>query len=546
MIFYMDKFTKHLYNNNLISNNLFKEIRSLESTEGSAAVIEYLQNRQCICINKLIQEISEYFVLEIFEAQFYQKSKAVETIFTLTEVEENNYLPLKIEDGILYLGIKYPLDPFLKEELRFKHKLTIREKLMTPVQFKNIKKDLYNNYFSLKQHEILKSFDDIDQIDGKDINKLKNIVEDAPVVKLLNKIIEEALSLKASDVHLETKSNTFEIRYRIDGLLKKYYELPANIAAAVISRIKIISGMDITIRYLPQDGKLEYNFQGTDFDIRSSVIPTIHGEKAVLRLLLRNKDLLKVENLNFSEYNKKRFKKIINYRSGIILISGPTGSGKTTTLFALLNRLSSEKANIVTVENPVEYQLDALNQIEVNPAQGLNFAEILRFILRQDPDIIMIGEVRDKETAEIAVRAAVTGHLVLTTIHTTDSVSAVVRLLDMGIEPFLLSSTINAVVAQRLLRKLCPYCKKEEGKNLYLAQGCSFCSGTGYQGRTPAAEILIINDRLRELIGKKSSQKVLKEAAIDSGMISLEADAEKIIQNGKSSREEVLRVINLK
>jgi type IV pilus assembly protein PilB len=541
----MDKFTEHLFNKNLISSSLFEEISRLESADGSAAVVEYLQKKQCMCINILVKEISEYFVLDIFEAEFYKKSKAVETIFTLTEVEKNNYLPLKIEDGILYLGIRYPLDPFTKEELRFKHKLSIREKLMTPEQFKNIKKDIYSNYFSLKQHEILKDFDNIDQIDGKNIDKLKNIVEDAPVVKLLNKIIEEALSLKASDIHLETKSSSFEIRYRIDGLLKKYYKLPANIAAAVISRIKIISGMDITIRYLPQDGKLEYNFQGIDFDIRSSVIPTIHGEKAVLRLLLRNKDLLKVDNLNFSEYNKKRFKKIINYRSGIILISGPTGSGKTTTLFALLNKLSSEKANIVTVENPVEYQLDALNQIEVNQAQGLNFAQILRFILRQDPDIIMIGEIRDKETAEIAVRAAVTGHLVLSTIHTTDSVSAVVRLLDMGIEPFLLSSTINAVVAQRLLRKLCPYCKKKEGEKIYLAQGCSFCSGTGYQGRTPAAEILIINGRLRELIGTKSSQKTLKEAALDSGMLSLEADAEKIIQNGESSREEVLRVINL-
>jgi type IV pilus assembly protein PilB len=542
----MDKFTERLFNKKLISSDVFKEIIRLENTDGIRAVIDYLQKKQCICINKLIEEISEYFVIDIFEAHFYQKTEITESIFSLSQVEKHNYLPLKIDAGTLYLGIKYPLDPFLKEELRFKHKLTIKEKLMSPEQFKNIKKDLYSNYFSLKQHEILKDLDNIEQFDGKDIDKLKNIVEDAPIVKLLNKIIEEALSLNASDIHLETKSSSFEIRYRIDGLLKKYYELPVNIAAAVISRIKIISAMDITIRYLPQDGKLEYNFQGIDFDIRSSVIPTIHGEKAVLRLLLRNKELLQVDNLNFSEYNKRRFKKIINFRSGIILLSGPTGSGKTTTLFALLNKLSTEKANIVTVENPVEYQLDALNQIEVNPAQGLTFAKILRFILRQDPDIIMIGEIRDRETAEIAVRAAVTGHLVLSTIHTTDSVSAVVRLLDMGIEPFLLSSTINAVVAQRLLRKLCPYCKKETEKELYLAEGCSYCSGTGYQGRTPAAEILIIDEKLRELISKKSSQKVLKKAALDSGMLSLEADAEEIIKSGKSSREEVLRVINLK
>ncbi|MFW6273605.1 MAG: GspE/PulE family protein [Halanaerobium sp.] len=542
----MDKFTENLFKKKLISADVFKELIRLENNDGIKAVIDYLQKKQCMCINKLGAEIAEYFVIDIFEAHFYQKTKTTESLFSLSQVEKYNFLPLKIDAGSLYLGVKHPLNPFLKEELRFKHKLKIKEILLSPEQFKNIKKDLYSNYFSLKQHEILKELDNIEHYDGKDIDKLKNIVEDAPIVKLLNKIIEEALSLNASDIHLETKSSSFEIRYRIDGLLKKYYELPVNIAAAVISRIKIISAMDITIRYLPQDGKLEYNFQGIDFDIRSSVIPTIHGEKAVLRLLLRNKELLQVDNLNFSEYNKRRFKKIINFRSGIILLSGPTGSGKTTTLFALLNKLASEKANIVTVENPVEYQLDALNQIEVNPAQGLSFAKILRFILRQDPDIIMIGEIRDRETAEIAVRAAVTGHLVLSTIHTTDSASAVVRLLDMGIEPFLLSSTINAVVAQRLLRKLCPYCKKETEEEFYLAEGCSFCSETGYQGRTPAAEILIVDERIRELISKKSTQKELKDAALDSGMLSLEADAEKIIKSGTSSREEVLRVINHK
>jgi len=303
---------------------------------------------------------------------------------------------------------------------------------------------------------------------------------------------------------------------------------------------------------------MEFEFQNSNYDIRTSVIPTIYGEKAVLRLLLRNNRLLKVEELNFSSYNLNRFEKIFNYNSGIILLSGPTGSGKTTTLFSILNRLAAEKNNIITVENPVEYRLELLNQIEINEAQGLSFPVVLRSILRQDPDIIMIGEIRDKETAEIAVRAAVTGHLVLSTIHTIDSISAVSRLLDMGIAPYLISSTLNAVVAQRLLRKLCPHCRKkrnlkaeeknliseQKSKFLYQAAGCEKCND-GYQGRTTAAEVLLINPKLRQLINQQAEYGLLKREAEASGMISLADAAFEKLKKGITSWEEILRVIEL-
>jgi len=479
-------------------------------------------------------------------------------LLDLTQVQKYKLIVLKQDSNMISFGSIYPPDLFLEEKLKFKFKAQIKFYLMSKNEFETAEKFLYSSYFQVDQQELLKDLGDFKKIDSRDIDSLKNIVEDAPVVKLLNKILTEAISLNASDIHLEKKENYFKVRYRIDGILKSYYQLPVEIAAAVISRIKIISAMDITVRHLPQDGKMEFKFQGTTYDIRCSVVPTIYGEKAVLRLLLRNERLLTINELNFSSCNLKRFETIFNFNAGIILISGPTGSGKTTTLFSILNQIAEEKNNIITVENPVEYKLELLNQIEINEAQGLTFPIILRSILRQDPDIIMIGEIRDKETAEIAVRAAVTGHLVLSTIHTVDSISAVSRLIDMGIPSYLISSTLNAVVAQRLLRQLCPDCRekqkisledkkyfKEEKINfIYQANGCSKCND-GYQGRTAAAEILLINSRLRKLINQKADYSLFKKEALASGMLTLADSALEKMKKGITSREEILRVIEL-
>ena len=522
------------------------------------AVINYIRKENILDEKKLLDSMSSYFDLDLYKYSNLKINKNIVSALDISELQKYKIIFLDQKNKIAFFGSLYPPDLFLVEKLKYKFKAKIKFYLMSESEFLKAEKNLYSSYFKVNQNELLNELSDFKKIDSRDIDSLKNLVEDAPVVKLFNKILTEAISLNASDIHLESKKDYFKVRYRIDGVLKTYYNLPAEIAAAVISRIKIISAMDITIRHLPQDGKMEFKFQSVNYDIRCSVIPTIYGEKAVLRLLLKNEKLLSVKELNFNSYNLERFKEIFNFNSGIILLSGPTGSGKTTTLFSILNRLSEEKNNIVTVENPVEYKLELLNQIEINEAQGLNFPMLLRSILRQDPDIIMIGEIRDKETAEIAVRAAVTGHLVLSTIHTIDSITAVTRLLDMGIPPYLISSTLNAVVAQRLLRKLCPSCKKkikrsqktkeifklQAAKYFYQAEGCSQCTN-GYLGRTAVAEILIVNNKLRQMINQNAEYSQLRKEGLDSGMLSLYDSALKKLKKGITSEAEILRVINV-
>ncbi|RAK11036.1 type IV pilus assembly protein PilB [Halanaerobium saccharolyticum] len=554
----MQNFCEYLNNRYSISSDVWSKLNFYAKNKKTKLVIDYIKSKKIINEAELLQAMSSYFEIELFRNSKIKLDKNSALTLDLSQVKKDQILIISQNPKIISFGSIYPPDLFLEEKLKFKFKARIKFYLMSENEFKEAENFIYRSYFQVNQQELLKDLGDFKKIDSRDLDSLRSIVEDAPVVKLLNKILTEAISLKASDIHLEQKENHFKVRYRIDGILKSYYSLPGEIAAAVISRIKIISSMDITVRHLPQDGKMEFKFQETDYDIRTSIIPTIYGEKAVLRLLLRNEKLLEVKELNFDSYNLERFKKIFDFNSGIILLSGPTGSGKTTTLFSILNQLAAEKNNIITVENPVEYKLELLNQIEINEAQGLTFPIILRSILRQDPDIIMIGEIRDQETAEIAVRAAVTGHLVLSTIHTIDSISAVSRLIEMGIPPYLISSTLNAVVAQRLLRKLCPECSEkikisQEDQNIFRqekidyifqAEGCSNCDD-GYRGRTPAAEILLINDQLRRLISQEADYSQLKEEALASGMLTLTNSALKKMKKGITTREEILRVIQI-
>lgn len=545
----MQSFCEYISDKYNVSKMKRQKLHSFSENKDIKSVIDYLKKEKILRKLDLLEAISNYFEIELYQKTEYKPVKNDFLRLDLKEVKKYKIILISKVKNELIFGTVYPPDLFLQEKLKFKFKSKIKFYLLSESEFKDLQAFYYNSYFRLDQHEILKDIGDFKKIDSRDIDSLKNIVEDAPVVKLLNKILTEAISLNASDLHLETKKEYFKVRYRIDGLLKTFYKLPVGIAAAVISRIKIISAMDITVRHLPQDGKMEFEFQGLNYDIRCSIIPTIYGEKAVLRLLLRNEKLLSIKELNFTEHNLERFKQLFNYRSGIILISGPTGSGKTTTLFSILNELAASENNIVTVENPVEYKLDLLNQIEINEAKGLTFPKILKFILRQDPDIIMIGEIRDIETAQIAVRAAVTGHLVLSTIHTIDSISAVSRLLEMGIAPYLISSTLNVVVAQRLLRKLCPNCKEKEKPNqqpiVYQAKGCNNCNN-GYLGRTAAAEIFLVNQDIKRLINQNADYSSLKTAAIESGMNSLYDSALSKVKIGITSREELMRVIDLK
>lgn len=359
-----------------------------------------------------------------------------------------------------------------------------------------------------------------------------NLSGEVQAVKFVNELLELAVKKNASDIHIEPLEEVTRVRLRIDGLLCNVVEVLRTNHSSIVSRIKIICGMDIAEKRLPQDGRVEVEVSGRKVDLRVSTLPVINGEKVVIRLLEKSQKLLQLEALTFSESNLKIYKQLINSPHGIILLTGPTGSGKSTTLYATLQELNDETKNIITIEDPVERTLEGINQIAVNNKAGLTFATGLRSIVRQDPNIIMVGEIRDGETAKIAVQAALTGHLVFSTLHTNNAIGAVTRLLDIGIEPFLLAAALRGVVAQRLVRTICPYC---EG-------GCDECNHTGYKGRIAVQEVLEITPKLQDMITHGAEESALLEAARENGFTTLIEDCNTKVQAGKTTLEEYNRV----
>jgi len=373
------------------------------------------------------------------------------------------------------------------------------------------------------------------------IEDLLESADDAPVIRMINALLTQALRENASDIHIEPFEQISVVRFRIDGALRDVVRPKKAIHAALISRIKIMAQLDIAEKRLPQDGRIALRIGGKSVDVRVSTLPTGHGERAVLRLLDKEAGKLDLINLGMSDDMSPKFNKLINQPHGIVLVTGPTGSGKTTTLYAALSRLNASTTNILTVEDPIEYELPGIGQTQVNTKIDMTFAKALRAILRQDPDVIMIGEIRDLETAQIAVQASLTGHLVLATLHTNDSAAAVTRLLDMGIEPFLLSSSLLGVIAQRLVRKLCPHCKRQDGDGWHPV-GCDKCSNTGYQGRVGVYELLTTTEQIRAQIHQSASEAEIRTVAKADGMLSMREDGERWIEQGVSAREEVMRV----
>jgi type IV pilus assembly protein PilB len=396
--------------------------------------------------------------------------------------------------------------------------------------------------------------------DAADISAITES-EEAPIIALVNLIILRSVKEGASDIHIEPfGEDALKVRYRIDGILHDVMSLPRNLQLAVVSRIKIMSDLDIAERRLPQDGRIQVNVGGRKINIRVSILPAVTGESAVLRILDPSSILLELDSLGFSPDILPDFLSLIKKPNGIILVTGPTGSGKSTTLYTTLNLLNSTEKKIMTIEDPVEYRLKGISQVQAKPKIGLTFAAGLRSFLRQDPDIMLVGEIRDKETAEIAVQAALTGHIVLSTLHTNDAPSSMVRLVDMGIEPFLISSSVIGVIAQRLVRKICPKCKKEIkitpdmkkildeyeiGSNeitLYKGEGCPYCKDTGYKGRVAIFELMVITENIRELIIKNVTTGKLRQAAVKEGMCLLKIDGIKKVCEGITTIDEVLRV----
>lgn len=394
-----------------------------------------------------------------------------------------------------------------------------------------------------------------------DAEHLRDLAGEAPIIKMVNRLLQDAVEKGASDIHIEPFENKLEVRYRIDGLLRKMKSPAAQSAAAMISRLKLMANLNIAEHRLPQDGRIKIRVLGNEIDLRLSTVPTIHGESVALRLLHRGDWAADFKGLGFSADLQQKTLEILGIPHGVLLLTGPTGSGKTTSLYVALNYLNTPERKIITVEDPVEYNIDGVNQIQVKPRIGLTFANTLRSILRQDPDVIMIGEMRDTETAKIAVESALTGHLVLSTLHTNDAASSITRLLDMGIEDYLLTTTINAVIAQRLVRTLCQDCREQykpssglyarskldrfgprHDLRLFRASGCSHCDGTGYAGRTTILELMIMTDRMRELIVEQVDSRAIQETAMDEGMRSMFEDGVSKALAGTTSLEEVLRV----
>lgn len=503
--------------------------------------------------------LSEQQVIEVLEFQLgiphinlsrFQIDSTVALLIPESLARRYLVLPIKKNKNKLQVAMVDPLDFYAIEDLRMSTGFVIEPTIAS--------KDEINTYIE-RFYGMRESLDELSTLVPKDENLESQITDEgSPVVRLVNQVIHQALSRRASDIHIDPGVDAVVIRFRVDGILQTEQTLPKVMQNIVVARIKIMAEMNIAERRLPQDGRIQLDVDFRQIDIRVSTLPTIHGEKCVLRLLDSSSGVFEMDKLGLSLSNLEVFKAMIRASYGIVLITGPTGSGKTSTLYAGLQALNSEDRNIITVEDPVEYQLPGINQVHVNAVTGLTFARGLRSILRQDPDVVMVGEIRDSETAEVAVRGALTGHLVLSTLHTNDSVSSLTRLIDMGVEPFLVASAIIGVVAQRLVRKVCTECAQtytptpaeaawlEERKypltHLVRGRGCSYCNKTGYRGRVAIHEVLKLDDTLRGMVVEKRTDDEYRHYVREKGVLSLLDDGLAKAAVGLTTLSEVLRV----
>ncbi|MGF7049505.1 type IV pilus assembly protein PilB [Paenibacillus sp. DS2015] len=503
--------------------------------------------------------ITEQQLIEVLEFQLgiphvnlfkYQIDPAITQIIPESMAKRYQVLPLMKEGGKLMVAMADPLDYYAIEDLQMTTGFRIEPAISTRDELQRAIARHYGLQDSMSKMMI-------DLPTQGEIEETEITGDDSPIVRLVDQMIQQAVQLKASDIHVDPGENNLAIRYRIDGTLKTERHIPKQMQGFITARLKIMAKLNIAERRLPQDGRIKVQFDFRMVDIRVSSLPTIYGEKIVLRLLDTSTGLKDIDHLGFNDHSLKMFKEMIERPYGIILITGPTGSGKTTTLYSVLSQLNEESVNIITVEDPVEYQVEGINQVQVNTSIGLSFAAGLRSILRQDPNIVMLGEIRDTETAEIAVRASLTGHLVLSTLHTNDAISTITRLRDMGIEPYLIASSLIGIVAQRLVRRICVDCKGTrepteqetiffrshgiEVQELHHGKGCGNCNHTGYRGRIAIHEVLLVNDAIRELITSSASFDELRTATRSQGMIELMDDGVDKVVQGFTTLQEVMR-----
>jgi general secretion pathway protein E len=508
------------------------------------------------------EALSDQLSLPLVDASGYPEFPILEERVSARFLRESRALPVREDETELALAMADPTDVYTIGAFEMVTGRAVRPLVAIPTELEAALERLYGSGKSAQSQIIGDIETRVDELAfDADVQQLKDLASEAPVIRLVSLLITNALETRASDIHVEPFENRLNVRYRIDGVLHDVESPPKRLSAAVISRIKIMANLDIAERRLPQDGRIRLRVQGKEIDLRVSTVPTMHGESVVMRILDKGGVALDFARLGFEDDTLKTFLDVLLQPHGILLVTGPTGSGKTTTLYTALDRLNQPDVKILTVEDPVEYQMAGINQIQVKPQIDLTFANALRSIVRQDPDVIMIGEIRDLETAQIAVQSALTGHLVLSTVHTNDAPSTMNRLLDMGVEDYLLTSTIIGILAQRLVRTLCPHCKEayvalpeiveqihlrkftqDKDITLWHAKGCKHCAHTGYVGRISILEMLPMTDSLRSMVMKHATATELRVEAVREGMLTMYEDGLRKALRGVTTFEEVLRV----
>jgi general secretion pathway protein E len=555
-------FISFLIQSGKISKESWEKVLSSNEPSGNTPMEEYLVSSGILTEEEFRSNLERFFEVPFATKSDFSQEPLLVNNLSIQFMKESKFIPARLIDKELTVIMTNPSDYYTIDAIRLATGHEVRPLIGKEAEI------LWaiDQYYGSGVTSMEKIIEDIDSIpeyqaeEEENVNHLRDMASEGPVIRLVNLIITRAIETRASDIHFEPFEDQFRVRYRIDGVLHDVESPPKRLQAAIVSRVKIMAKLNIAERRLPQDGRIMLRVKGKEIDFRVSTVPTIHGESIVLRILDKSSIVLDIEKLGFPVDTMEGFKGLIQRPHGIILVTGPTGSGKTTTLYCALEKINSPEKKIITVEDPVEYQLRGVNQIQVKPSIGLTFANALRSIVRQDPDVILIGEIRDAETAEIAIQSALTGHLVLSTLHTNDAPSAITRLIDMGMEDYLLSSTIIGILAQRLVRVACPYCRepytpdptilkemKVDGGSLgdlgiIEVKGCESCSYTGYWGRAGIFEFLQMTDGIQKLMLGNKDSNVIKEAARENGMRTLREDGWLKVKKGMTTISEVLRV----
>ncbi len=542
-----------------------------EANRAGVRLGRYLVRYNLLTEQQIVQALSRQLNIQVFDPANDKPDTSLISLVPEELARKQHLAPLKRVNGLLYLVMVDPTDMMSLDLVMEQTRLDVEPMICTEAQLTDLMRTLYgknvladeeslrNTLMNLDSQDLAGEVEEQRDDEAMAVHTLQNMAEDAPVVRLVNSLLASALQQGTSDVHITPFKDRLQVRFRIDGVLQEAPAPPKSMFLPLVSRIKILSRIDISISRIPQDGRFTFRLHDREVSVRTSTVPTIYGEKVVLRLLDQSHNVLELEQLGMRELDMKRLLAAMRMDHGMILATGPTGSGKTTLLHAILKRINQPGINITTLEDPVEFRLDGVAQIQLNPKAGMTFASGLRAVLRQDPDVLMVGEIRDHETAEIAVQAALTGHKLLSTLHTNDAPGAVTRLTEMGLEPFLISSTVLMAVAQRLVRVLCPECKRSvtptdeqqealqytPEDNFYVPEGCPSCNGTGYKGRVGVYELLPITKPIRQLILRGASSDIIGQLAVKHGLLrTLAMDAADKVKKGVTSYEEYLKVVS--